>query len=62
EELVPGEMLWKVLEYFSIGEHTYPLPPPSHISESIKDCIKLIINNASEYLDYITPWKIISSN
>ncbi|CAG8647529.1 26851_t:CDS:2, partial [Gigaspora margarita] len=45
----------------SVGEHTHPPPPPSHIPESIKDHIKLMINT-SEYLDYITSQKIISSN
>ncbi|CAG8612356.1 24201_t:CDS:10 [Racocetra persica] len=46
----------------SVGEHTHPPPPPSHISEAIKNHINKMINNASEYLDHITPRKIISSN
>ncbi|CAG8756712.1 44107_t:CDS:2 [Gigaspora margarita] len=46
----------------SVGEHTHPLPPPSHTPEAIKDSINLMINNASEHLDYITPWKIISKS
>ncbi|CAG8830742.1 30794_t:CDS:2, partial [Racocetra persica] len=43
----------------SIGEHAHPPLPPSHISEAIKDRINKMINNASEYLNHITPRKII---
>ncbi|KAF0454575.1 hypothetical protein F8M41_001565 [Gigaspora margarita] len=46
----------------SVCEHTHPPTPPSHTPEAIKDHINLMINNASEHLDYITLWKIISSN
>ncbi|CAG8803833.1 14162_t:CDS:2, partial [Cetraspora pellucida] len=42
-----------------VGEHTHSSLPPSHIPEAIKNYINKMINNAFEYLDHITPQKII---